>query len=369
MVRDHFTIAVFPGDGIGVEVIGAGIAVLDAAVREAGGIRLEYQYLEAGAGTYLRTGESLPEASVVAAGRADAILLGAMGLPEVRYKDGTEISPQLELRERFELYAGVRPVRAFIGLPTRLADPRAAQIDFVLVREQTEGLFAERERPQIRETEVRDALVITHARSARVFDFAFQLARGRKARGKPGHVTCVDKANVLASMAFFRKVFDERAAAFPDIATERAYVDATALNLVTRPWSFDVLVTENMFGDILSDLAAGLIGSLGLAPSGDIGDRHALFQPAHGSAPDIAGRGRANPLAAILSCAMMLEWLATRHGSTACARAASLIDAAVVRALAEQRVTPCELGGTSGTAEITRAVVELINSRNAGSLT
>lgn len=362
MAKDTFTIAVLPGDGIGVEVIDSGIAVLDAVVRHVGGFNLDYQHLEAGAKTYLRTGESLPEASVKAAERADAILLGAMGLPDVRYEDGTEISPQLDLRERFELYAGVRPVRAFDGLPTRLSDPRAAQIDFVLVREQTEGLFAERERPQIREAEVRDALVITHARSARVFDFALRLARERKTRGKPGHVTCVDKANVLASMAFFRRVFDERAASFPDIATDRAYVDATALNLVTRPWSFDVLVTENMFGDILSDLAAGLIGSLGLAPSADIGDRHAMFQPAHGSAPDIAGTGRANPLAAILSCAMMLEWLAQRHQSPACAAAAVLIDAAVVRALAERRVTPCELGGASDTAEITAAVIELIDA-------
>jgi 3-isopropylmalate dehydrogenase len=338
MAEHTFTIAVLPGDGIGVEVINAGIAVLDAAARRVGGFRLDYQHLEAGAGTYLRTGESLPGPSVKAAEQADAILLGAMGLPDVRYEDGTEISPQLELREHFELYAGVRPVRAFNGLPTRLSDARAAQIDFVLVREQTEGLFAERERPQIRETEVRDALVITHARSARVFDFALRLARERKARGKPGHVTCVDKANVLASMAFFRKVFDERAANFTDIATDRAYVDATALNLVTRPWSFDVLVTENMFGDILSDLAAGLIGSMGLAPSADIGDRHAMFQPAHGSAPDIAGTGRD------------------------CAAAAALIDAAVVRALAAQRVTPCELGGASGTAEITAAVIEMINA-------
>jgi 3-isopropylmalate dehydrogenase len=121
-----------------------------------------------------------------------------------------------------------------------------------------------------------------------------------------------------------------------------------------------VLVTENMFGDILSDLAAGLIGSMGLAPSGDIGDRHAMFQPAHGSAPDIAGSGRANPLAAILSCAMMLDWLAAKHAMPACADAAARIDAAVVRALAEKRVTPCELGGKSGTADITKAVVELV---------
>jgi 3-isopropylmalate dehydrogenase len=358
-----FRIAVLPGDGIGEEVIAAALEVLKALERRVGGFALAFAHHAAGARHYERTGTALPEETMRALERADAMLLGAMGWPEIRYPDGTEISPQLDLREHFELYAGVRPVRAFRGLPPRLADPRAADIDLVLVREQTEGLFFERRRGLASAEEARDALVVTRGRSARVFDFALRLAQRRKARGRPGRVTCVDKANVLASMAFFRRVFEERARLFPGLETEAAYVDATALGLVAHPWRYDVLVTENLLGDILSDLAAGLVGGMGFAPSGDIGDEHALFQPAHGSAPDIAGQGKANPTAAFLSCAMMLEWLAERHAVAACREAARCLESAVERCFAEGRVRPLEVGGTSGTAEITRAVIGALGER------
>ena len=145
----------------------------------------------------------------------------------------------------------------------------------------------------------------------------------------------MDKANIFKSYAFFRKVFDEVAAAHPAIAKQHAYVDAAALHLVQKPGQFDVLVAENMFGDILSDLAAGLVGGMGMAPSADIGARHAVFQPAHGTAPDIAGQGIANPIAAILSAAMMLDWLGRRHASAALIRGGQLIEAAVAQVLAE----------------------------------
>ncbi len=158
-------------------------------------------------------------------------------------------------------------------------------------------------------------------------------------------------------MAFFRRLFEERAKGFPGIAGDSAYVDAMALNLVMKPWDYDVLVTENLFGDILSDLSAALVGGMGMAPSGDIGDKHALFQPAHGSAPDIAGTGRANPTATLLSAAMMLEWLGDRNGDAAAQKAAGLLGSAVERTFAGGRVLPYEFGGTSGTADITRAVV------------
>jgi 3-isopropylmalate dehydrogenase len=199
---------------------------------------------------------------------------------------------------------------------------------------------------------------ITRAGTARVCDFALNLARQRKARGKRGHVTNVDKANVFASMAFWRAVFEERAKAFPDVSTEHAYVDAMALNLVMKPWTYDVLVTENMFGDILSDQIAALAGGMGMAPSGDIGDKHALFQPAHGTAPDIAGQGIANPTAMILSTAMMLDWLAERHADQALADGARAVERAVEGAFASGRVRPREFGGTSSTADITRVVIE-----------
>jgi len=356
-----YKIAVLPGDGIGVEVIAAAKEVLTAVSKQVGAVHLAFTDYPAGATAYQETGTALSDETIRACEGADAILLGAMGLPHIRYKDGTEISPQLDLREHLELYAGVRPIRPLKGLSPRLADPRAAKIDFVLVREQTEGLFAERGKTQVKDdAEARDAMVITRKRSERVFDFAFRLAQRRRERGRPGRVTCVDKANVLGSMAFFRRIFEERAKRFEGITADSAYVDAMALNLVMKTWDYDVLVTENMFGDILSDLSAALVGGMGMAPSGDIGDKHALFQPAHGSAPDIAGTGRANPTATLLSAAMMLEWLGDRHGDTAAHKAAEILDGAIGRAFASGGVVPYEFGGTSGTADITRAVVDFL---------
>jgi len=361
-----YNIAVLAGDGIGAEVMAAAKEGLDAAYRRAGGPRLAFSDYPAGALAYQETGTALADATIRACEEADATLLGAMGLPSIRYQDGTEISPQLDLREHLELYAGVRPIRPLKGLASRLADPRAAAIDFVLVREQTEGLFFERGKTQVKDdAEARDAMVITRKRSERVFDFAFRLAERRKKDGRRGRVTCVDKANVLGSMAFFRRIFEERATRFEGVAADSAYVDAMALNLVMKPWEYDVLVTENMFGDILSDLSAGLVGGMGMAPSGDIGDKHALFQPAHGSAPDIAGTGRANPTAMLLSAAMMLEWLGDRHNDAAACKAAALLNDAIERTFASGKVVPYEFGGTSGTADIARAVIASLNTGGA----
>ena len=357
----EFRIAVLPGDGIGQEVMTSCLALLDSVVTRTGGFRLSCRSYEAGAALYRDTGVALPQEVVDAAAQADAILLGAMGLPSVRYPNGTEVTPQIELRERFELYAGVRPVRLLPGAPTPLADSRAREIDCVLVRESTEGLFAARALTRRDgDDAVYDTMRISRATSERLFDFAFDLAR-KRARGKRrGRVTCVDKANVLPAMAFFREVFLERAARHVDVDADCAYVDATALRLVKAPWEFDVLVTENMFGDILSDLGAGLIGGMGMAPSADIGDRHAVFQPCHGTAPDIAGRGLANPTAMFLSAAMMLEWLGERSGVDACARAAAVVTRAVEQAFADGSLVPTEFGGTAGTREISDRVYQLL---------
>lgn len=353
-----FQIAVLPGDGIGPEVMEPCLQVLAAAEKKVGGFSLSSTSHPAGAGHYRDHGEALPRATLDACRSADAILLAAMGLPSVRYPDGTEIAPQIDLRFDLGLYAGVRPVKTIPGLPQVLADPRASQLDFVLVRESTEGLFATRGKGAVvNDLAATETLVITRGVSERLFDFCFELARQRKSRGRPGHVTCVDKANVFAAFAFFRKVFEERAAKFPDIGASSAYVDATALDMVRRPWTMDVLVTENMFGDILSDLGAGLMGGMGMAPSADIGDDHAVFQPCHGTAPDIVGQGKANPTAMFLSGAMMLEWLGTKHQSASAVQAARLIETAVSRAYVEKRLKPFELGGTDGTREITAAVL------------
>jgi len=357
----EFQIAVLPGDGIGKEVMTSCLALLDSVVAQTGGFRLSCTSYEAGAALYRDTGVALPQEAVDAAARADAILLGAMGLPNVRYPNGTEVTPQIELRERFELYAGVRPVRLLPGAPTPLADTRARQVDCVLVRESTEGLFAARTLTRRDgDDAVYDTMRISRATSERLFDFAFDLARKRARDRRRGRVTCVDKANVLPAMAFFREVFLERAARHADVDADCAYVDATALRLVKAPWEFDVLVTENMFGDILSDLGAGLIGGMGMAPSADIGDRHAVFQPCHGTAPDIAGRGLANPTAMFLSAAMMLDWLGERFAVDACARAASAVTRAVEQAFADGSLVPTEVGGTAGTREISDRVHRLL---------
>jgi len=356
-----FRIAVFDGDGIGGEVIAAARVVLEAACARTGGFSLCYEELAAGAGCYRQTGVDVADEDLALAGEADAILLGAMGLPDVRYPDGTEISPHLRMRDIFGLYAGVRPVRAWPGTPSRLADPRARDIDFVVLRESSEGLFASHGKGEvIGDAEARETLVITRATSEKLFDFAFRLAAKRKARGGKGRVTCVDKANVFRAMAFFRRIFDERAARFPDIRADHSYIDAQALDLIRRPWEFDVLVTENMFGDILSDLAGGLVGGMGMAACAEIGDRHGLFQPAHGSAPDIAGTGAANPVAAILSAAMMLDWLGERQAVAAAVDAAGIVEDAVYRGFASGRLRPMEFGGPDGSRAVTDAVIDLV---------
>src|SRR5207244_11912306 len=192
---------------------------------------------------------------------------------------------------------------------------------------------------------------ITRDGAERLFEFPLRVADRRKARGRPGALTCVDKANVFKAFAFFREMFDAAAARHPDVKADRLYVDACSALLVKRPWDFDVMVMENMFGDILSDMTAGLIGGMGMAPSADIGDRHAVFQPCHGTAPDIMGQGKANPTAMILSAAMMLDWLADKHGIEAAAEAGERIERAVDRAFASG-LKPCEFGGSDGTSAI-----------------
>jgi 3-isopropylmalate dehydrogenase len=357
-MRD-FQIAVFPGDGIGREVMEPCLALLESVASQTSELRLVFESHEAGAEHYLKTGVALPDEALRAAASADAILLGAMGHPDVRYPNGTEVVPQIDLRDHFQLYAGIRPIRVLPGVRIPLADARARDIDFVIVRESTEGLFAARtESRREGEDVVLDTMRISRHGCERLFAAAFTLARSRRRPDRPPRVTCVDKANVLPSMAFFRRLFLDCAARHPDVVADCMYVDAAALRLVRSPWDLDVLVTENMFGDILSDLGAGLMGGMGMAPSADVGDAHAVFQPCHGTAPDIAGRGLANPTAMFLSGAMMLEWLGDRHSSPVCHRAAGALEHAVERAFADGMLVPVEHGGTAGTAEIAERVLE-----------
>jgi 3-isopropylmalate dehydrogenase len=359
--NDSFHIAVLPGDGIGPEVMTQALEVLRKLETSVAGVRFRFTEAPAGAGHYRETGTALPESTVKLCEEADAILLGACGLPHIRYPDNTEIVPQIELRMIFDLYAGVRPARLVPGVPSPIVGAAERGIDFVLVRESTEGLFASMGKGVVTQDEARETLVITRKTSQRLFDFSFKLAERRKQRGGRGVLACVDKANVFKAFGFFRNIFDECAAGHKGVGAEHIYVDACAAALVRRPWDFDVLVTENMFGDILSDLSAGLIGGMGMAPSADIGDRHAVFQPCHGTAPDIMGTGKANPAAMILSAAMMLDWLAERHDHAPAAQAARRIERAVDRAFAGG-LKPCEFGGSDGTQAVTRAVLGALDA-------
>lgn len=352
-----FNVAVFDGDGIGPEIMAPTVALLQALADASDSYDLTFTNLPAGAAHYAKTGEGLPADSLEKAGKADAILLSAMGLPDVRYPDGTEISPQIDLRKAYNLFAGVRPVTVAPGGLTPLKMPDGKAIDFVLIRESTEGLFHTQGTGKVTEMLAEETLQITRDVSEKLFKFAFNLAQSRKAQGRgPGRVTCVDKANVFRAFAFFRGIFDEEAAKHPDIASDHAYVDATALWMVQKPWDFDVLVTENMFGDILSDLGAGLMGGLGLAPSADIGLEQAVFQPCHGSAPDIAGQGKANPFAMILSAAMMLDWLGTKHDISQMITDADKIRTAVNNAVASRQTVTADLGGDATTAQAGAAI-------------
>ncbi|RWR50169.1 isocitrate/isopropylmalate dehydrogenase family protein [Sinirhodobacter ferrireducens] len=357
-MKDIYQIAVVPGDGIGPEVAAAAVRCLDALFGPAGPLVLREH--PAGAELYRRSGESFPAATYAACRDADAILHGAAGLPGIVHPDGTEAGLDFTLRLRFELdlFANIRPIRLYPGVRSPLAEVAPGGIDYVIVRENSEGLYAARGAgAQLRGELAVDTLVQTRKGVERIVRQAFELARS--SRGAPAdgvrRVTCVDKANVLRSYAFFRAVFDEVAAEYPEIEAEHGLIDAMAMYLVTRPGHYNVIVTENMFGDILSDLAAATIGGLGLAPSAEIGVTQGLFQASHGSAPDIAGKGIANPYGTLLSAAAMLDWLATRHADARLGAGARRLRQAVEAAIAEG-VLGRDLGGRYGSAEITEAV-------------
>ncbi len=349
-----FRIALFPGDGIGNEITAPTVRLLDKIAARVGGFSFTWQHCDAGADCYLDQGTALPARSFRSAAAADAILLAAMGLPTVRYPDGREVTPQIDLRMELGLYAGVRPVKPIPGVRPLLADARAHNIDYVILRESTEGLFAP-QAPGIRDgdREARETMVITRATCEKLFDFALNLAAER---GQQRKVTSVDKANVFIAFSLWREILMERAANHPDVTADCAYVDAFAMTMVQKPWVIDVAVTENMFGDILSDLGAALMGGMGYAPSADIGDDHAVFQPCHGSAPDIAGKGLANPTAMILSAAMMLEWLGKKHQLNDVTKAGAILRRAVEMAFVGGDLVTRELGGNAGTDTVFAAV-------------
>jgi 3-isopropylmalate dehydrogenase len=346
-MKKNYRIVVLPGDGIGPEIVDAALDVLEAVQELSGGFSLNYEYHPAGAGCYRDTGQAISAQALEAFRTADATLKGPVGLPDVRKPDGTEAGLLGGiLRVGFDLYANVRPIRLYPNAGTPLSGRAPDDIDYVIVRENTEGLYLSRGVGLVTPQAATDSLLLTARGCERIARFAFKAALEKK-RGAPEdgrrRVTLVDKSNVLRSFAFFRRIFLKVAEEFPEVAAECLYVDAAAAALVSRPHHFQVIVTENLFGDILSDLGGATIGGLGMCPSANIGDRIAYFEPIHGSAPDIAGRSLANPVSQILSAAMMLSHLGE-------AAAAEMITAALWQVFARGRLSFQAGGAVAGGA-------------------
>ncbi|WP_232212945.1 isocitrate/isopropylmalate dehydrogenase family protein [Saccharomonospora saliphila] len=373
----HRRIGVIPGDGIGPEIVAATLSVLEVlTTRMATPFALDVVEIDAGADTYRRTGEACsPEDLRRVREDVEATLKGPVGLPEVRTPDGVEAGVLGGvLRTGLDTYANVRPVRLLPGVDSALSPSRArspggwrgqgragpadSAIDYVLVRENTEGLYASRGKGVGNRWAVSDTLLTTREGSLRVARRAFELAARRSGAPADGvrRVTCVDKSNVLRSHALFREMVTEAAAGYPDVELEYRYADAAAQDLVLRPGHFDVLVTENFLGDVLSDLGGATVGGIGLCPAGNIGDGPAYFEPVHGSAPELAGQERANPVGQLLAAGMLLDHLghddaARRLEETV----ASVLDTGGVRVAADGTVP----GGARAVADAVIAALRV----------
>ncbi|MFQ2270663.1 isocitrate dehydrogenase [Aeromonas enteropelogenes] len=328
-------ITVIPGDGIGPSIIESAIQILNHA-----GCDFEYDYADAGLTALEKHGELLPQATLDLIEKNKVSLKGPLTTPV----GGGFTSINVSLRKKFNLYANVRPVISFKGTKSRYDN-----IDIITVRENTEGMYSGAGQKRSDDNQSAEAMsIVTRDGAERIVKFAFELARqeGRK------KVTIIHKANILKSTSgLFLEVAREVAARYPDIQSEEMIVDAACMNLVMYPERFDVMVTTNLFGDILSDLCAGLVGGLGMAPGANIGDGAAIFEAVHGSAPDIAGKNIANPTSVILASIQMLEYLGMQD------KAERIREA--VRATIESgdRVTR-DLGGSASTSEFTQAIIE-----------
>ncbi len=351
----RFSIAVIPGDGVGKEVVPAALHVLDA-ISARFDTTFDLHQFDWGAEFYFRFGRMMPADALDQLRPMDAIVLGAIGDPKI--PDHITLNGLLlPIRRSFDQFANVRPAVLYEGVTSPLAHPGA--IDMVVVRENTEGEYAQvggfvyHQQPG--EVAIQTA-VFTRRGIDRVVRFAFELARKRKQKRR---VTSITKSNAQGfGMVLWDRVFQEVAAGYSDIETESLLVDAAAMNFIRRPESFDVVVASNLFGDILSDVSAILVGSIGLAPSANLDPTRrypSMFEPVHGSAPDIAGRGVVNPMAAILSAGMMLDHLGIEN-------AARSIERSVAAVLREGKYRTPDLGGTSTTSEVTAAVIDRLAS-------
>jgi 3-isopropylmalate dehydrogenase len=355
-------IVLLPGDGIGKEVINSAKDVLNAIAEEFNH-SFTFESHEIGGAAIDLYGTPLPETTVDACKQADAVLLGAVGGPKWD-NNPSHLRPErglLGIRKALDLYANLRPIKGFKNLlhASPLKEEVVAGSDLLIVRELTGGIYfgTPSERRDNGQTVV-DTLAYTRKEIERIVDKAFQAAQGRR-----GHLTSVDKANVLESSKMWREIVEEKKAHYPDVAVDHILVDAAAMKLITNPTQFDVIVTENMFGDILSDEASVLTGSLGMLASASLSeDGVGLYEPVHGSAPDIAGKGVANPVAMILSTALMLRYSFELNDE------AKLIEEAVQSVLdAGFHTADLQIpeGRLVGTAEMTRHIVDFIKSQNA----
>lgn len=349
-------ILVLPGDGIGPEITAATLAVLHGADARLG-LGLAFETMDIGLKALKEQGTTLPDPVLKRVPEMDGVILGPVSHYEYPAKERGGINPSGALRVTFNLYANVRPCRSREGM-TILRKP----MDLVIVRENTEGFYADRNMfagggEFMPEPDIALAVrKITAKGSARVARAAFELARGRRRK-----LTAVHKANVLRlSDGLFLQEVRRVAQDFPDVEVDDLIVDAASAHIIRRPDTFDVIVTTNMFGDILSDEASELCGSLGLGGSINAGDAHCVAQAQHGSAPDIAGRNIANPTSLILSAAMLLDWRGRRDGNAALIAAAALIEAAVEDTLADPATRTADLGGTAGTDAFAAAVCRRI---------
>jgi len=336
----RYMIAVMPGDGIGPEQTQATLTVLKAA-EEALGVELETVEVDGGDECLKRHGTALPEETIATIKRSAACLKGPVG------ESAADVI--VKLRLMFDLYVNLRPIKAYPNIPAARPD-----IDLVIVRENTEDLYKGIEFMVNKDTAAAIRL-ISRDGSRRIAEFAFNLAERRRRK-----VTAVHKSNVLKlTDGLFSQTCKEVAARYPNIAFEELYVDAASMHLIKRPHEFDVMVMPNLFGDILSDEAAQLVGGLGMAPGANIGKDFALFEPIHGSAPKHAGKQRANPCSMILASALLLDWLGNHKGDTKCVQAAQGIEAAVRETLAAGIMTP-DIGGSSPTFKVAEAIADRI---------
>jgi isopropylmalate/isohomocitrate dehydrogenase-like protein len=340
-VTKSYDIAVLKGDGIGPEVTEAAVRVLDVVQQSSANFTLNYLYGEAGFHCIAEYGTNLPDETIALIKRSVACLKGPMTTPE---EPGAPVSVAVTLRRMFNLYANVRPCRSFPSV-----EALKPNIDFVVVRENTEGLYSGVEFDLAPGVGV--ALrIITKEASERIAEFAFKLAVNRKK-----HLTYIHKGNILRiTDGIFKDAVKAAAQKYPDVTVDELHIDAATMQLIKRPETFDVIVTTNLFGDILSDEAAQVTGSLGLAAGANIGDSYGMFEPVHGSAPKYAGQNRVNPIATIMAASMLLDYLGEKN-------AAAEIEKAVLSVLSEGKVRTADLGGSSTTNQMSEAIASKIS--------